>query len=118
MRVDNTRFGVDVVCEVSQKSVLFGEANDCKTKLSKGFLVLFHGHRALLGHVIQVSILLAHTIQSSLRLLQFLIDISHTPCLIIRTSLVKIENTLFLAELFQLALCFVELSDKCALGAL
>ena len=50
--------------------------------------------------------------------LQFFVDGGYATSLIICTTLVQVENTLFLSVFFKLTLGFVQLRDKSALRAL
>lgn len=100
MSVVDSCIRVNVVCKVSEKSVLLGEACDRSAQLTQSLFVLLNCHGALLGHVIQHLVLLVDAREFSLRLLQLLIHRGDATALVICTPLVQVENALFLAVLF------------------
>ena len=118
MGVHESSIRVNVVGEVPQQGVLFGEADHSGTQLTKCFLILFDRHCALLGHIIEHIVLLSRPAELTLRFLLLLVNVSHSSSLVVGTPLVEVVNALLFAEVFQLALRFVHLGHESALRSL
>ena len=74
-------------------------------------VLLIHPNRRVrfFSHFIQCLVLLGCSFQLRFGLLELLINLGHSLVRIISTSLMQVKDALFLPELFQLALSFIQL---------
>jgi len=116
--VHDPRVWVHVVGEVAEQRVLFRETGECTPQLSKSFFVVSDRCEALLRHVVQHLVLLVHSAQLGLSLLQLFVHLAHATALVVCASFVQIEDPLLLPKLLELTLRFVHLSNQGSVGAL